>query len=98
MSDEAPKRPRPSTVGGKLYLVVIAIGAVGLTLVAAGPWRAGVITLGLGLLLAASARGVLSDYDSGMLRVRSRLFDVVALTAVGGALILLAIVIPNQPA
>lgn len=88
---------RPSTVGGKLYLGVIAIGTLGLTLVAVGAWRAGVALLGFGLLVAAVARGVLGDFESGMLRVRSRLFDVLALSVIGLLLLFLALNIPNQP-
>jgi len=93
----APDRRRPATVGGKVYLVVLAIGVLGLTLVAVDVWRVGVTVLGGGLLVAAAARAVLSDFESGMLRVRSRTFDLLALTSVGAMLIVLAWIIPSQP-
>jgi hypothetical protein len=94
---EPPPRRRPSTVGGVVYLVVVALSIVGLVMVAAGPWRRGITLIGAALVLAALARVLLSDFNSGMLRVRSKLFDVAALAAVGALLIVLAHVIPNQP-
>jgi hypothetical protein len=83
-------------VGGLVYLVVLALSAVGLGVVAFGPWRRGVALVGVALVLAALARLVLTELNAGMLRVRGKLFDVVALGAVGAVLILLAAVIPNQ--
>jgi hypothetical protein len=96
---EPPPRPparKPSTVGGLVYLVVLAISAVGLGVVAFGPWRKGVALIGVGLVLAAAARLVLTELNAGMLLVRGKVFDVVALGGVGAVLILLAAVIPNQ--
>jgi len=95
-----PEEPRriPSTLGGKVYLVVVGISGVGLAIVAFGPWRRGVALIGLALLLGALARALLRDRDAGMLRVRrSRWVDVLMLGGVGTALIVLASVIPNQP-
>lgn len=80
-----------------LYLVVLAIAAGGLILVATYQWRVGVSVLGAGLLLAALGRVVLSDFESGMLRVRNKAFDVVALSGLGVLMIVLALVTPNQP-
>ena len=80
-----------------IYLGVLAMAAGGLVLVATYDWRTGVSVLGGGLLLAALGRVLLGDYESGMLRVRSKPFDVVALTGLGGLMIVLALVIPNQP-
>lgn len=92
-----PVRPRrPSTLGGVIYLLVIVSSAVGLGVIAFGPWRRGVATIGIALLVAAAARAVLSDFGAGMLRVRSKWFDVVVLTGVGTLLIVLAANIPNQ--
>ena len=96
-----PEEPRriPSTVGGLIYLIIVGASAVGLGIVAFGPWRRGVALIGLALLLGAAARVVLRDRDAGMLRVRrNRWVDVLMLGGVGAALILLASVIPNQPA
>ena len=96
-----PPRPepvrRPSTVGGMVYLLVVAVVAVGLAVALVGPWRDGVRTVGGGLVLGSVARLLLRELDAGMLRVRSKPFDVVALAGVGAALIVLASVIPDQP-
>lgn len=96
MSDDLPPG-RPSTIGGMIYLIVLAVAAFGLALVATYSWRTGVCVLGGGLLLAALGRVALSDFESGMLRVRSKVFDVIALSGLGALMIVLAIVIPNQP-
>ena len=96
MRDE-PRRI-PSTLGGLVYLIVVAASAVGLLIIAFGPWRRGVGLIGLALLFGALARIVLSENNAGMLRVRrSRWADVLMLGGVGTALIVLASVIPNQP-
>ena len=95
-----PDEPRriPSTFGGLVYLIVVAVSAVGLLVIAFGPWRRGVGLMGLALLFGALVRVFLSDNNAGMLRVRrSRWADVLMLGGVGTALIVLASVIPNQP-
>ncbi len=87
----------PSTLGGLVYLVVVAASVVGLGIVAFGPWRRGVALIGLALLLGAALRTVLRERDAGMLRVRrSRWVDVLMLGGVGTALMVLASVIPDQ--
>ncbi len=94
---EEPRR-LPSTLGGLVYLGVVAVSAVGLLIVAFGPWRRGIGVVGLGLLFGAFVRTFLSDRDAGMLRVRrSRWADVLMLGTVGAALLVLAGVIPDQP-
>ncbi len=81
-----------------VYLVVVGINAVGLMVVAFGPWRRGVVLIGVGLLVAALMRLLLTEDSAGMLRVRrNRWVDAVMLGGVGTALIVLASVIPNQP-
>lgn len=88
----------PSTFGGLVYLVVVAASAVGLMVVAFGPWRRGVALIGAALLVGAVMRAFLRDRDAGMLRVRrNRWIDVLMLGGVGTALIVLAGNIPNQP-
>ena len=96
MRDE-PRR-LPSTFGGLVYLIVVAVSAVGLLLVAFGPWRRGIDLIGAALLVGALMRIVLSESNAGMLRVRrNRWADVLMLGGVGTVLIVLASVIPNQP-
>jgi hypothetical protein len=90
------RRRYPSTFGGLIYLVVVVVTVVGLGLVAFGPWRRGVALLGLALLFAAAMRLVTKESEAGMLRVRSRWFDVTMLAGVGIALLALAANIPDQ--
>jgi peptidoglycan/LPS O-acetylase OafA/YrhL len=95
---QAERRRLTSTLGGLVYLVVVAASAVGLLVVAFGPWRRGVDLIGAALLLGALMRVVLRENNAGMLRVRrNRWADVLMLGGVGAALIVLASVIPNQP-
>jgi hypothetical protein len=94
---DQPRRV-PSTLGGLVYLVAVAVSGVGLLVVAFGPWRRGVGVIGVALLFAALMRALLPDRDAGMLRVRRhRWVDVLMLGGVGASLIVLASVIPNQP-
>ena len=88
---------RPQTLGGVIYLAVLAASLVGLGIVLAGAWRTGISWIGTGLLVAAAARLVLTERGAGMLRVRRRWSDVLMLTVGGVGLIVLAVVVPNQP-
>jgi hypothetical protein len=90
------RRRYPSTFGGLIYLVVVAVTLVGLALVAFGPWRRGVALVGFALLFASAMRLVTKESEAGMLRVRSRWFDVTMLAGVGIALLALAANIPDQ--
>ncbi len=91
-------RSKPSTIGGAVYLLVIAGTAVGLGIVEWGSWRLGVKVIGASVLVAAATRACLNSFNSGMLRVRSKPFDLLLLTTLGVMLIVLAIVVPNQTA
>lgn len=88
---------RPQTLGGVVYLGVLAAAGVGLGIVLAGAWRTGLSWIGVGLLVAAATRLVLSDRRAGMLRVRRRWSDVLMLTVAGIGLIVLTVIVPNQP-
>lgn len=90
-------RRYPSTVGGAFYLAVLAVGLLGLVLVALGPWRLGIGCLGAALLFAAAVRVVLSDENAGMLAVRHKAVDATLLVTLGVLLITLARSIPDQP-
>jgi hypothetical protein len=97
MADDERRRV-PSTLGGLVYVVVVLASALGLAVVAFGPWRRGIALIGVALVLGALVRAVLGDHDAGMLRVRRhRWVDVLMLGCVGVALLVLASVIPNQP-
>lgn len=92
----SPRRRYPSTLGGLVYLGVVVTTVVGLALVAFGPWRRGMALVGFALVFAAAMRLVIREDDAGMLRVRSRWFDVTVLAGVGISLIALAANIPDQ--
>jgi hypothetical protein len=94
--EDSPLR-KPQTVGGIVYLGVLAAAMVGLGIVLAGAWRTGLSWIGVGLLVAASTRLLLTERGAGMLRVRRKWSDVLMLTAAGIALIALAVAVPNQP-
>ena len=96
-SPEPPSHRHPSTIGGAIYLLVLAGSAFGLAIVATGDWRIGVRWIGGSLILAAVARLLVPAREAGMLAVRRRVIDVTLLTAVGLALWFLATSIPNQP-
>ncbi|MDN5894220.1 MAG: DUF3017 domain-containing protein [Nocardioides sp.] len=88
---------KPSTLGGVLYLCVLVVALFGVGLAASGRWRGGVTWLGGALLAAAAARLVLPKEDAGMLEVRRKVIDIGILVVMGGALIFLAVTIPDQP-
>ncbi|MGI8523049.1 MAG: DUF3017 domain-containing protein [Nocardioides sp.] len=90
-------RRYPSTIGGVVYLVIIAISVFSLISAWRGDWRHGVTWFGATLIAAALARLALPRRDAGMLAVRLRVVDVVLLAGTGAALIFLATTIPNQP-
>ncbi|NRQ49819.1 DUF3017 domain-containing protein [Aeromicrobium stalagmiti] len=87
----------PRSRGSQLYLLQLLTVAVGLVLVVAGPWRAGIIAIGLAFVVGALARSVVPIDHTGMLRVRGKAFDMFWMTTLGAALIVLAWVIPGQP-
>ena len=94
---EPPPRRLPQTVGGTIYIVVVGMVLVGLGIVVAGAWRTGLVWMGIGMLVGALTRAVLSERAAGMLRVRRRWSDVLLLSIAGIGLIVLAVVVPAQP-
>ena len=91
----APRKPR--TVGGVVFLAVLAATGAGLTLVAIDRWRLGLTVIGGALLCGALARLVIPKSNAGMLGMRPRLIDVLILTGLGAGLVVLSAVIPDQP-
>jgi hypothetical protein len=85
---------KPSTTGGIVYLVVAGLVVAGLVAVAVGQWRGGVTTMGASFVLAFVMRAVLPDERAGMLRVRRRVVDLVALALCATILLTMAAVIP----
>ena len=101
--DEAPQpapphRPwYPGSVGGFLYLGVLAATAIGVYLVSTHDWRLGVRWEGGSLIAAAEFRLVLPGREAGVLAVRHRLIDCLVLAGCGAALVFLAATIAGQP-
>lgn len=95
--EERRSRRYPSTIGGMFYLAILAATVGGLVTVALGSWRVGTQIVGGSLLAAAAIRLALRPHDAGMLAVRHKLVDALLLIAVGAAVIVLAVTIPNQP-
>lgn len=93
---EPVRRRYPSTFGGLIYLVVVVTTVAGLVMVAFGPWRRGIALVGFTLIFAACMRLVTKEDEAGMLRVRSRWFDVTVLAGVGLSLVALSANIPDQ--
>lgn len=75
-----------------LVLLVAGGGLVAITL---GHWRRGMFLVGLAALIAALLRLVLRSRDAGLLVVRSRVFDVLVLSAMGAAVMILTTVVPG---
>jgi hypothetical protein len=85
----------PRSNGSRIYLRHLGAVAVGLVLVATGPWRAGIMVIGVSFLVAAAARTVVPLDHTGMLRVRGKAFDVLWMGFLGTALVVLALVVPE---
>lgn len=87
---------KPSTTGGIVYLVVMALLLFGLVIIASGEWRLGVMLMGGSFGLAFIARSVLPEQRAGMLRIRRRLVDLATMAVCGVGLVILAVVIPHR--
>lgn len=75
-------------------LPIVAVSLVvlaALVLVLADRWRRGAFIFGCAALLAAVLRLCLPENRVGTLHVRSRVFDVLALGSVGGAIVFLSL-------
>lgn len=70
--------------------VVSALIVVAIVFVAWDRWRRGALIFGSAALVAAAFRLCLPTVQVGLLAVRSKPFDVAALTALGSAIVFLA--------
>lgn len=86
----------PSTTGGVVYLVVVALVLTGLGIVAVGVWRTGVTLMGGAFGLACAGRAVLPDEQAGMLRIRRRGVDLVTMAMCSAGMFVLAVIIPAR--
>jgi hypothetical protein len=87
----------PVSIGSRLYLLQLIVVAAGIVLVLAGVWRTGLDVIGGAFVGGAIARAIVPVEHEGMLRVRSRAFDIFWMATLGVALIALAIVVPPPP-
>lgn len=71
------------------------VGFAGLVMIVWDGWRSGVFLFAAGILLAGLLRLLLSDDAAGLLRVRRRTFDTLMLFGMGGAVLVLGIIIPS---
>jgi hypothetical protein len=85
------RRGRPQTLGGAVYLAVLAATVVGVGVAAAGRPRVGVAWVGVALLAAALARMLLPDAAAGMLGLRHKAIDVAWMGTLGVALVVVAL-------
>lgn len=103
MPRNRPDRPRGPRHGGAATrpfrqlpaLAVLAVVASGLLIVGTVDAQAGIIVLGLAVLLAAALRMSLPTRQAGWLVVRHRGVDAAFLLGLGFAVIVLATSIPN---
>jgi Protein of unknown function (DUF3017) len=72
-------------------VVSVAVASVGLLVTVVDGWRDGVV------LFAGVLRLLLSDDQAGLLRVRRRPFDVLALFGMGAAVLALGLLVPDLP-
>ena len=91
----APRKPR--TIGGAVFLGVLAATCGGLALVALNSFRLGLALMGGALLFGAFARLVIPSSKAGMLGARPKVVDVLILAGLGAALVILSAAIPNGP-
>lgn len=91
---------RPPIRGGWLgrqwLLLLVLFGSLAsFGVVALDHFRAGVFGFGISVGFAALARTVLPARRVGLLVVRSRPFDLIVLSTMAGALMVLAIIVPR---
>lgn len=87
----------PRSHGSRLYLVQLAVVAVGIALVPVGHWRIGIGLVGVAFMASSVARTLVPPDHAGMLKVRGKVFDASWMALLGASLIVLAVVVPPQP-
>lgn len=97
VEEDHPGRRYPSTIGGALYMVMMAVIVAAVVVVAVSSWRVGIWIFAAALVGGALLRLVLNEKDAGMFAVRSKPVDAGLYLLVGGTLAVLAAVIPDQP-
>jgi len=75
-------------------ILVLTVLCTALWIVAADHFRRGTVLFALGVCLAAALRAVLPNGSAGLLRVRSRVVDVLTLAVLGGGTLVAALIVP----
>jgi hypothetical protein len=78
------------------FVLVLVVLAGGLIAVATDHWRRGCALVALSLLIAGAARLVLPSNRIGLLAVRGRAVDVCCALLLGGAVLVLAWIVPSS--
>ena len=85
---------RPRRQWPLLLVSALVLGGVVSALLGPDTWRAGCLVVGGALVLGALLRLVLTTRAAGLLRVRSKAFDVGVMLLAGGATLVLSVVVP----
>ncbi|WP_231703049.1 DUF3017 domain-containing protein [Tsukamurella asaccharolytica] len=72
------------------YVAVVGVLAAGMVLVGLEYWRRGLFVIGAGTGLGALLRAFLPERRQGLLRVRSRWFDVSVLAVAAAAILIVS--------
>ena len=76
-------------------ILSLLVAATGLVVLWFYNWRNGVLIFAGSVGLAGLFRAALSDTAAGLLHVRGRMFDTAFLLAVGVAIAILGLIVPN---
>jgi hypothetical protein len=85
---------RPRRQWPLLLVSALVLGGVVSALLGPDTWRPGCLVVGGALVLGALLRLVLSTRRAGLLRVRSKAFDVGVMLLAGGAILVLSVAVP----
>jgi Protein of unknown function (DUF3017) len=84
---------RANLVDHLAFALVFSVTVAAFVLIISYHWRRGATLLGGALLLAGGLRAILSDRRAGLLAIRGRSADVLSYTALGLALVAVAVTI-----
>lgn len=94
MRDRSDQVPEELPNSPWALVAVMAVVLMGVAQMVFGLWRGGAIFVGGAAVLAALLRVVLPEHLAGLLAVRRRWIDVLALTLIGVAIIVMALQVP----
>jgi len=86
-------RQRVNLADHLAFALVFSVTVAAFVLIIGYRWRRGATLLGGALLLAGGLRAILPDRRAGLLAIRGRSIDVLSYTALGLALVAVAVTI-----